>query len=297
MKIEIIKKNIIENGIEVFAKAWDVKGKQIGFGKDGTIDIERFIFRNIKDRPLEPELKDTIRIGGKDGKNIIKGKVGNTVSTFYPSFDAIVKRIATESITSLRDGAGTASDGTINSFEIDLAGAVSATPTFKRMTRAVIEWDTSALPDTDVIDSAVFSFYGTGGFNEFTGNVPAFAITQGALATAGAVVNGDYDSNVGATRFASDIAFASLSLAGAYNDMALNATGIAAISKTGDTLICCKTSSDADGSAPTVAIDNKEFRVEFSPVEVAGTTQDPKLVVTHSVAPASSENALSMSNF
>ena len=32
----------IEGGIQIFAQAWNLDGTQVGFGKDGTVDIERF---------------------------------------------------------------------------------------------------------------------------------------------------------------------------------------------------------------------------------------------------------------
>ena len=41
LEIEIVKTNLIEGGIEVFARAWR-DGNQIGFGADGSVDVERF---------------------------------------------------------------------------------------------------------------------------------------------------------------------------------------------------------------------------------------------------------------
>lgn len=103
--------------LEVFAQAWK-NGKQLGFGPDGSVDIERFRFFNMpalvptgeivdglsdsfietkksfirrkniyKDSPLEAiqnALVDTIKIVGKENSNIEEGKIGNTTSTFYP---------------------------------------------------------------------------------------------------------------------------------------------------------------------------------------------------------------------
>ena len=67
LTVEIQSVNKIEGGIEVFARAW--KGaQQVGFGNDGTVEIERFrifnppvlvpdqngaIVRESKDRRLE----------------------------------------------------------------------------------------------------------------------------------------------------------------------------------------------------------------------------------------------------
>src|SRR3990167_9197591 len=44
--IEVVKTRAIPNGVEIFARAWNPDGTQIGFGPDGTIDVERFVFIN-----------------------------------------------------------------------------------------------------------------------------------------------------------------------------------------------------------------------------------------------------------
>lgn len=43
--IEVVDVKPIEGGVEILARVWK-NGKQIGFGKDGTVDIERFRFIN-----------------------------------------------------------------------------------------------------------------------------------------------------------------------------------------------------------------------------------------------------------
>ena len=43
--VEITEMRAIEGGMELYARAWDSKG-QIGFGKDGTVDLEKFVFKN-----------------------------------------------------------------------------------------------------------------------------------------------------------------------------------------------------------------------------------------------------------
>ena len=101
IKIEIQSLDKIEGGIEIFARAW--KGdKQLGFGADGTVDIERFRIFNppilvpditgdivltsidpktgvTKERRLREDLKQatleslahTIKVVGKENSNII----------------------------------------------------------------------------------------------------------------------------------------------------------------------------------------------------------------------------------
>src|SRR3990167_9364429 len=43
--IEITDIKAIAGGVEIFARAWDTNG-QVGFGKDGSVDIERFYIIN-----------------------------------------------------------------------------------------------------------------------------------------------------------------------------------------------------------------------------------------------------------
>lgn len=118
-KIKITKVEPIEGGVQVFARAWH-NGEQIGFGDDGTVDIERFriinppilvddprgdvvltkndpdtgeeVERRLREDPEEAllqALEDIIRVKQlKFGsQNIEQGKVGNTTSTFYPDAD------------------------------------------------------------------------------------------------------------------------------------------------------------------------------------------------------------------
>ena len=115
--IEIVDIKAIEGGVEVFARAWQGK-KQIGFGKDGSVDIERFIFinppilvddpngsivrewdedngdgiihqvRKLREDPKEAilqSLEHTISVKKQKfiDSNIIKGKIGNTTTTVY----------------------------------------------------------------------------------------------------------------------------------------------------------------------------------------------------------------------
>ncbi|HRH22459.1 MAG TPA: SpvB/TcaC N-terminal domain-containing protein [Candidatus Paceibacterota bacterium] len=117
---EIVSVEPIEGGVQVFVRAWDSKGKRIGFGVDGTVDMERFrIFnppilvpdergtirqewtqtdvstgeekqyvRTLREDPreallqvIEHNLSVMKNIHGPE--RIIKGKKGKTVSTFY----------------------------------------------------------------------------------------------------------------------------------------------------------------------------------------------------------------------
>ena len=58
--IEIVSIDAIDGGVQVFARAWDEKG-QIGFGKDGSVEIERFRIYNppiLVDDPNGPIIRE-----------------------------------------------------------------------------------------------------------------------------------------------------------------------------------------------------------------------------------------------
>jgi hypothetical protein len=117
--IEVVSFEPIEGGVQVFARAWDANG-QIGFGSDGTVDIERFIiinppilvpdedgsiertttdsrtgqtwtftYREDPQEALLQSLEHTIEVKqqkfGSD--NIVAERVGNTTTTIYPDAD------------------------------------------------------------------------------------------------------------------------------------------------------------------------------------------------------------------
>src|SRR3990167_8166475 len=166
----------IDRGVEIYARAWK-DGKPVGF-IDGSVEIERFrIFNppilvpdplggiirpytddkgNIKtliyrEDPLEAikqTLAHTIKVSAKDGSKIIKGKIGNTTSTFFP--DADVESTSVEGMIQVVDvatweGAQDATTGTAND---SAASSVVGTRTDANGTtlrRAYLLFDTSAI--------------------------------------------------------------------------------------------------------------------------------------------------------
>ncbi|MEK7578882.1 MAG: hypothetical protein AAB456_04215, partial [Patescibacteria group bacterium] len=119
--IQITKINYWEFGVEYYAKAWDKNNQPLGFGKDGTVEIERFHVANlghiISDplggitrqelngvtnqfethkfredlkeillKDLEHTLKTkTLNNHIHSGENIVIGKIGNTTTTCRPA--------------------------------------------------------------------------------------------------------------------------------------------------------------------------------------------------------------------
>lgn len=309
--IEIVSMNAIEGGVEVFARAWDGNG-QIGFGKDGSVDVERFRIFNppilvadgtqtlTEDREGNPCLVDNFKedvelailqslahiIKVKKEKHgserIVPGVVGNTTSTFYPAaganapVDGTVGLLAANQSWATKHDAltGDSADVNFNSDPKLRGGTVS--DTWSSITRTAILFDTSSIPDTDVISSATLSLKGTSivdtNFDQKAGIVGSTPAANNDITTA------DYDQ-FGTTRYASDIDLGSLS-GSAYNDFALNATGIAAISKTSYSKFGVRLSSDIDNSPPAW-VSSGQATFQFAAADTSGTDSDPKLVVEH----------------
>ena len=114
--VEVVNMKAVDNGVELYARAWNLDGSQIGFGIDGSVDIERFVFinppilvddpngtivrewndkitglsqRTLREDPKEAiliSLQHTIKVKQQKfrSENIIVGKIGNTTLTAYP---------------------------------------------------------------------------------------------------------------------------------------------------------------------------------------------------------------------
>jgi len=321
--IQIVDTKKIEGGIEVFARCWDKKGKQIGFGVDGSVDVERFRIFNPPILVADPQ-GDIVRewIEGRDTKReqrfredpkeallqviehnlsvmknihsderIVKGKIGNTTSTFYPdahtestSVDGIVRRdlgaSGGDDWTTIRNGAGNGSSdagSAINLFRFE--GSNNSSTEWDLIARSIVLFDTSALGDSDTITGATLSFYVTSKADPFS-DTPALAIVDSTPASNTALVAADY-GQVGTTRQASDTAYGDIT-ASEYNDITLNSTGEASISKTGITKLGTRCDLDLDDIDPNTHGSRDNTQVQASSADVSGTTQDPKLVVEHS---------------
>lgn len=325
LKVEIFSFVAIQighsHGVEIMARAWK-NGNPIGFGKDGTVEIERFrIFnppilvddplgtivrsstdgitgqvttRRLREDPIKAiqrTLAHTITVVGKDGKDIVIGKVGNTTSTFFPdpnpettTFDGWSANTTASTFADLRAGTGDTSNDLDSDSAIVTLNSSATSNQYNVFTRSFFLFDTSTIPDADTVDSATISFVvsATSFLNAFLQSVGVVAATT---ASNTAVANADFEGTVNnTTRWATDKAFADITADDAtYTDWALNATGVSAISKTGVTKFGMKLSGDIDNTAPTwVASDSSNVRAKMA--ELAGTDDDPKLTVVHTGA-------------
>lgn len=322
-EIEIVETNVIDGGIEVFARAWK-NGVQLGFGKDGTIDIERFrifnpptlvadengdivredvdeygvvhtrILREDPEEALLQSLTDTIRTVGKEGTTIVTGSKGNTTDTFY----------------SITNGDGTIFSGTSaysqEGFDAqhDLATGTSVergSGTFvsvyyspaearTRIRRGFLPFDTSALPDGDTIDSATLSVWGYVASNNATTN-SAYSwvnVVQTSQSNTSSLATADYDT-CGAvnnpTEGATRKLYSSMPGTAEYISWTLDATGKGWVEKAGVTKLGLRDGSDAlDYFTTGLSGYDKWNAMSLLYSDATGTTNDPKLVVEHSAA-------------
>lgn len=305
IEIEIVEVNTVDGGVEVFARAWK-NGVQLGFGKDGTVDLERFrVFnppmlvsdplgdipreitfqdgtvhqRNLREDPAEAMIETIVHAAnqvGKEGTTIIPGSRGNTVTTFYPSYDASISRLDTDTTWSAcRDAtSGLAVDDTsdykyftcekraTNKFEIH---------------RGYFVFDTSTIGSGQQVDSGTISLnftgdssiYQTAGFVDFTSPDSGFTTAE-------------FDVVSGYTEVVTQITPSAAN--GSYDTWTLNSTGIGLVNMTGKSHYGLVWQYDISNTTPSTT--NRNYRT-WDMSEWTGTANDPKLVITHSAAAAS----------
>jgi hypothetical protein len=314
--IEVLELRPVEDGVELLVKAWDRGGVQIAFG-DGTVEIERMRifnppilvpdpagtierthveddgtvqvrrFREDLAEALLQVLEHNLLVIPRPTARIVQGKVGSTVSTFFAGpgdgwaegFDAAwngAHDLATAN-------GGTDPTSTILRVMSAIFGAAFS------LRRAWFPFDTSALPNGDDVSAATFSAWCTSqnGNGDPDGDDWFNIVGPTTQADPTTLVDADFDT-CGAvdspTEMSSDRKLYSAHTVGAYNNWILNAAGLALISKTAYTLIGMREGHDVLDSPYAGAVDTAN-QVRFSTSEETGTTQDPKLVVTHAAAP------------
>ena len=306
LEIEIIDIQEIEGGVSVYAKAWNGK-KQLGFGKDGSVEIERFNIynppilvpdengdierkwtnedgkkevRRLREDPeeaLKRALFDVVPLVGKDDTKIVKGKRGNTVSTFYP--DPNTESSSHDGRHYISNSTYSTANGASDSSSVSDSDATwypvanSDRGSVFEIRRGQFLFDTSAM-DGDTVDSATLSIYG----NQTTYDADDDKVNIYAVSTASntAISTADF-GNFGTSAFSTQIDISSWTT-GAYNDFALNTSGIANIVVDGISKFGFRSVKDVANTAPSVG--RNEVGCYFA--DQSGTSTDPKLVVERS---------------
>jgi len=321
-KIDIQSVKAIKGGIELYARAWNGKGKQFGFGADGTVEIERFIFvnppvliedpngsiirtwtdkltgqtkeRRLTENPIEATIQSlahTIKVSAKKG-NIIKGKIGSSTLTVYPDADpetntvdgAVTRSNAPGTWIALRGGAGTNVYPSVIDYPFWYVAAPATLNEYSDLIRSIFLFDTSALTSSAIISNVVFSLYGTAKVNNVglsEANATLWVITSTPASNTDLVI-GDFQQVGNIKQSDSGITYAAFSITG-YNDITFNATGIGNISKTGISKFGCKCGADFSDTQPEWTASTASYVWGYY-AEQTGTSQDPKLVITYSLA-------------
>lgn len=313
IQIENIKST--DKGVELYARAWRgtdrvALGKQrvekehiiiinppiLVDDENGDIIREEIdINGNPQTRRLKEDLREallrsiehTIAVIEND-INPLEGSVGETTLTAYPdassgstTVDGYVRRNGVnETYATIKAGAGTNSGTTGTAGSFFATQSTTTSNQFQANLRSIFTFDTSDITDGATIDSATFSLYGSSKGNDLNWSAAdaSLAVVGVSPANNNDIANADY-GNFGSTRFATDLAQASISTTG-YNDISLNASGLAIISDTGITKLGVRSAADLDTASPGWVSD-KYTNVNGVFADTAGTTSDPKLVVNY----------------
>lgn len=229
----------------------------------------------------------------------------DTTSTFYPDADSESTTVdgttynyswGTYGFYNLVSGAGT---GSWDNLSVDYPCGLYAnsdTDTWDGVYRAIFLFDTSSLPDADSISAAdlILATSTAGPSNDDFASTIAVQPSDPASNTA--VTSDDYATMRNDTTKLGELAVSSWSsVNGTPNAIPLNAAGRAAINKTGITKLGTVAEADRTNTDPGwVASGSLTLYCYFA--DEPGTTNDPKLEVTHAEAPAFSPAWASNSN-
>ena len=201
-----------------------------------------------------------------------------------PGSDRTFAQIRTDAGTAHQDA--TASD---NGFRLRCG---SSSNTYDRADIGFFLFDTSAIPDAATISAATFSVYTSS--IDSTLNL-YIALVAGNPQSDTDLVNSDYNfgTRTGTTHLATDIKIDAFTNNG-YTNFTLNASGLAAISKTGITKFALAVANMVDNSAPTWSGSGNSCTCDVSFAD-AGTNK-PKLVITYTTTSIKTVNDLAQAS-
>jgi hypothetical protein len=317
--IEIVRIEHDDDKVEVFARAWDSKtGEQVGFGADGTVDIERFVFVNppvlvpdgtkrlVKDMDgkdmlldnfkedvagaLDLSLADAIRLTGKHGAGkIVAGKEGRTVYTIYPEAgggganvtgDAMMNCGYEQNWAATYGHAGTSVPNGMSYLQIDFGLSLTASPNYWSLYRGGLTFDASAIGPGKEVTGIQLSLYGLGR-DSYGSFIPSWNFTSFAPSANNDFVASDFNiSHFGTVGLQTvDAAFNDFTTTG-YNTLTGNATAIALFNTTGVNGYGLRISPDINNANPGWYYNIGAFvGFRVKSADATGTSQDPKLTV------------------
>lgn len=323
--IEITSIKAIEGGVEIFARAWSKDGKQIGFGRDGSVDIERFVFINppvlVPDPNGTIERKTTDNLTGEisidkfredakeailqtldhtifvtkkfDNKNIVAGKIGKTTTTVFPNAGTGTAPV---------DGFCNRTSGGGESYATLRSSAGTGSDATSVQLRARLHARNIVNPNLyEILDRAIIGFptsaVGSDDISSVVLSVFVKILTQTLEDTTinftsvtpgseSTIVASDYNiANYGSVNFTTGVLISTMST-GAFLDSTLNAAGRANINGAGNSIFAMRLGFDIDDNFGNSYCGDCDTSMRASAADETGTTQDPKLVIVHAgVAP------------
>ena len=322
--IEIVSMEPIEGGVQIFARVWDKENNQVGFGGDGSVDVERFRFFNppvlvfdpegdierehiadngtrytwrLKEDPKEALLQaldHTLSV--KEQKfgpeNIESEKVGNTTSTFYPAaggnepVDGIVRYDPSASGDTWANARGDAGTGA-NHTDSQIAVRLRGATTanqWRTIDRSITGFDTSPISNDDTVSSATVSVYGSFKNNTSSYGGLKVVVDNTTPASTNALVAGDYDVTDWDSTKQSDTEITFAS----WDTSGYNDYALNATGRGNvnkSGITWIGWRTDADlNDSEPTYENNVESDAGFYAADQTGTANDPTLVVEHSTA-------------
>lgn len=188
--------------------------------------------------------------------------------------------------------AGGFADHTVTQHSFFTIAATNVPDQWTQADRSIFLFDTSALGGGAVISAAVLSVYGWIKTDTLAA-APTADIYTSNPASNTTLIGTDYSTLGSVSQTGAPIPYASFVTA-AYNDFTFNATGISNVSKTGISKFGGRNANyDVAAVAPTwSSFGFTRDLVNFA--DFAGTTSDPKLVVTYGAAPPASAGGITV---
>lgn len=208
-----------------------------------------------------------------------------TVSTIFataPGGNAYVRSTSTTYSTA-RTGSGSTKTAGDN---IQAGQLYEAAITSYHCHIAFVIFDTSTI-GADPVSVVVLSLDGNTDLS-LNAEFEVIATAAGGGYTGGAVTTSNYVDGSTLSALTKLAGWQSTAYSSAYNAFTSEAAMLTAINGSGNTAFMFFSDRQRDGTAPTSGASNFNERVLFTDADAAGTSTDPKLVITHGVAAISS---------
>ena len=185
---------------------------------------------------------------------------------------------ANQTFDVLREAAGSAAATSDATPKVAQLVASTVADTYNTLLRSIFCFNTSSLGGGATISVAVFSLEGAGG--DASLGATTYDVVSAAPAATNNLVAGDYDS-LGTTVFGD---FGTTITSGSYEDVTLDANGIANINKTDISKFGVRLGWDTDDSFGGTWVSAAETYETADFADQTGTSSDPKLTVTFTLA-------------